>query len=243
MTNLEAKKHLARKLNIDYADISNNDVWTDTDLQVLIQLGVLKAWDYKLWPFTKKVMKATTIDTEYYDYPQKLMLGSIYKLTVAGKEYKKIIDEDYFKYFEDYPNAADRIFTEVETFIFVNQNAYTIGDEMDQFGKQYPIALSGDSDLLPFSPSSDNYEHSGNETIVQLGYAEALDSEKLKNPAQAEIERTKAYQTLGILWKPFAEQRALLQSKGRPMFNTPDYFGGIANDKSSINNGNFTYLN
>src|ERR1044072_117683 len=46
MTNQEAKQHLARKLNIDYSDIANNDLWTDTDLQTLLQLGIFKAWDY-----------------------------------------------------------------------------------------------------------------------------------------------------------------------------------------------------
>src|SRR5262249_54331481 len=159
----------------------------------------------------------------------------VYRLTVGGKEYKKIIDEDYYKFFEDYPDATDRIWTEIETFIFINQNAYTIGDELDLFGKKYPAAPSADGDLLPFSPTTDNYEHSGNEAIVQFAYAEALDSEKLKNPAQAEVERKKGYQTLDILWKPFADQRALLQSKGRSMFNTPDFFGGSAKSNSSNN--------
>lgn len=242
MTNLEAKQHLARKLGIDYSDIANNDLWTDTDLQVLIQLGVLKAWDYKPWPFTKKVKKATTISTEYYDQPSDLMNGSIYRLTIGGKEYKKLIDEDYFKWFEDNESATDRIWTEVESFIFVNQNAYTVGDEMCLFGKKFPITLSGDSDLLPFSPTADNYEHSGNEAIILLGYGEALDSEKMKNPAQAEIERKKAYQTLDVLWKPFAEQRALLQSKGRPMFEVNDFFGG-SGKRGSQYTGNFNYLN
>jgi hypothetical protein len=243
MTNLEAKTHLSRKLDIDYSDIANNDLFTETDLQVFIQLGVLKAWDFKPWPFTRKVKKATTIDTEYYDHPQDLMNGSIYRITVGGKEYKKIIDEDYFKFFEDFPGGADRIWSEVETYIFVNQGAYSVGEEMCLFGKKFPITLSGASDLLPFSPSTDNYEHSGNEAIVQLGYAEALDSEKLKNPAQAEIERKKAYQTLEILWKPFADSRALMQSKGRPMFNAPDFFGNGSGIRSSANIGNFNYLN
>jgi hypothetical protein len=243
MTNLEGKQHLARKLNIDYSDIANNDLFTETDLQVFIQQGVFKAWDYKPWPFTKKVKKATTVSTEYYDHPTDLMNGSIYRLTVGGKEYKKIIDEDYFKYFEDYSSATDRIWSEVETYIFINQNAYTVGDEFCLFGKKFPITLSATSDLLPFSPTTDNYEHSGNEAVVVLAYAEALASEKKKMYAEAEAERRKAYQTLDVLWKPFAESKALMQSKGRPMFNTPDFLGGPASAKSSAYNGNFDYLN
>lgn len=240
MTNLEAKQHLARKLDIDYSDIANNGLWSATDLQALIQLGILKAWDYKPWPFTQKVKKATSVSTEYYDHPTDIMNGSIYRLTMDGKEYKKLDPQSYFKRFEDDSSAQDRIWTEVETYIFVNQNAYTVGDEMCLFGKKFPATPSADGDLMPFSPTSDNYEHSGNEAIVYLAYAEALDSEKLKNPNQAEIERKKAYETLAILWKPFEEQKALMQSAGRPMFNVPNFFGKSRGSNEYI--GNFNYL-
>jgi hypothetical protein len=244
MTNLEAKQHLARKLDIDYSDIANNDLWNDTDLQVLIQLGVFKAWDFKPWPFTQLTETATSINTDYYDHPPKLMNWSIYLLKVGGYEFKKVLAEDYLKYKEDYPTGTLRIWAEIETYVFINKYAYTVGDTMDFYGKKFPTTLSATSDLLPFSPTSDNYEHSGNEAIVQLGYAEALDSEKMKNPAQAEIERKKAYQTLELLWKPFAEMKAHMQSQGRPMFNVPDFFGSGSNVKSSGQyTGNFNYLN
>ena len=241
MTNLEAKQSLSRKLNIDYSDISNNDLWSNTDLQALIQSAVLKSWDYKPWPFSQKVKKATSIDTEYYDHPTDIMNGSIYRLTMGGREYKKLDPQSYFKRFEDDSTATDRIWTEVETYIFVNQNAYTVGDEMCLFGKMFPISLSADGDLLPFSPTTDNYEHSGNEAIINLAYAEALDSEKLKNPNQAEVERKKGYETLGVLWKPFEENKALMQSVGRPMFDVPNFFGN-GGGKSSEYIGNFRYL-
>jgi hypothetical protein len=241
MTNLEAKQHLSRKLNLDYNDIANNDLFTDTDLQSFIQMGIFKAWDYKPWPFTQKVKKATSVSTEYYDHPTDIINGSIYRLTMGGEEYKKLDPQSYFKRFEDDSNAQNRIWTEVETYIFVNQNAYTVGDELCLFGKKFPTTLSGSSDLLPFSPTTDNFEHSGNEAIVLLAYGEALDSEKKKNPAQAEVERKKAYQILDVLWKPFAEQQALMQSAGRPMFEVPDFFGkGNKNDPAYI--GNFRYL-
>src|SRR5882724_6517900 len=203
MTNLEAKQHLARKLDINYSDISNNGLWTETDLQTLIQLGALKAWDFRPWPFTQKTKKATSnsdgVTNGYYDYPSDIMNGSIYLLKVGGKEYKKILMEDYQKFFEDNPTATDRLCSETETFIFINPRAYTVGDEICIFGKKFPTTVSSDGDLLPFSPTADNYEHSGNEAIVQLAYAEALDSEKKRNPSQAELERKKAYQTLDIL--------------------------------------------
>lgn len=244
MTNQEAKQHLARKLNIDYSDIANNDLFTDTDLQTYIQQGVFKAWDYHPWPFTQKVKKATSISTPYYDHPTDLMNGSIYLLTMGGKEFKKVIAEDYFKFFEDFSTATDRIWTELETYIFINQNAYTVGDEMCLFGKRFPVTLSNASDLLPFSPTTDNYEHSGNEAIVLLAYAEALSSEKKKMYSESEEERKKAYEILNVLWKPFADSKALLQSKGRAMFNVPDFFGSGSNvARDSAYTGNFNYLN
>ncbi len=73
-----------------------------------------------------------------------------------------------------------------------------------------------------------------------LGYAEALDSDKKKQPQQAEIERKKAYQTLDALWKPFADQKALMQSAGRPMFEVPDFLSQGKNSSQFI--GNFNYL-
>lgn len=241
MTNLEAKQHLARKLDINYSDIANNGLFTDSDLQAFIQMGIFKAWDYKPWPFTQKVKKATSVSTEYYDHPSDLMNGSIYRLTMGGKEYKKLDPQSYFKRFEDDSTSQDRIWTEVETYIFVNQNAYTVGDELCLFGKKFPATLSADADLMPFSPTTDNYEHSGNEAIVILAFSEALDSEKKNNPNQAEIERKKAYQSLDVLWQPFAEQKALMQSAGRPMFEVPDLFGnGSKNSPEYI--GNFRYL-
>lgn len=245
MTLTEAKQHLSRKLNIEYSDIANNDLWTDTDLGVLIQLGVQKAWDYKPWDFTEGSKTGTTTSdmatNGYADYPQDIKSGSVYLLRVNGKEYKKLLFQDYLKWLEDYPDATDRIWSEQKRFIFMNANAYTVGQTFDLFGKLMPPILSSGSDLLPFSPDTDNYEHSGNEAIVQFAYAEALDSEKLNKRAEAEIERKKAYDTLNVLWKPFGDARALLQSKNRPFFNVPDYFGN--NKNSSEYTGNFDYLN
>jgi len=243
MTLQEAKQHLARKLNIDYADIANNDLFTDTDLEEFIKLGVIKAWDYKPWDFTEGSKTAATVSdmlsSGYADYPTDFQSGSIYLLRIAGKEYKKLLFQDYLKFREDYPDSAERVWSEQKRFVFINPNAYGVGETMDMYGKLMPPIPANASDPLPFSPDSDNYEHSGNEAIVLLAYSEALASEKKRNPAQAEIERSKAYQILDFLWKPFSDARSLLQSKNRPFFNTPDFFGGgRAND--SI--GNFNYL-
>src|ERR1039457_1788856 len=97
----EAKYALARKLDINYDDIANNGLFTDADLAGYIQAGLIRAWDYKPWPFTQAVKTATTIaNTDYYDYPGDVMSGSIYLVKVGGKEYKKLLIEDYLRWFE-----------------------------------------------------------------------------------------------------------------------------------------------
>ncbi|HEX8196358.1 MAG TPA: hypothetical protein VF571_09235 [Pyrinomonadaceae bacterium] len=240
MTYDEAKQQLCdQKLNGTYSDIANNDLFTDTNLGDWIKSGVRKAWDYKPWDFTEGSKTTTTIDTEYYDYPVDFQSGSIHLLKINGKEYKKIAFQDYLKFQEDYPSATNRFYSEQKRFYFVNRNAYSVGETLDIYGKLMPPILSNASDLLPFSPDSDNYEHSGNEAIVLLAYSEALSSEKYKNQAQAEIERGKAYQMLDLIWEPMEAARSLLQSKNRPFMNVPNFFGNSA--AQSI--GNFDYLN
>lgn len=225
MTNLESKQALATKLNIDYSTISANEIVTDADLQRFINAGVLTAWDFKPWPFTKGTKTTISIDTEYYDHPSTLMQGSIYLLKMGGVEFDKKSIEDYLGYLENDPSGTDPIWAEHEGFIFANQNAYTVGDRMDLYGKKLAPTLSADADLLPFSPIADNSEYSGNGAIVQLAYAEALASKKFNDPQGAIAERTIAMNALLSLWKPFADSKALSQSKNRPMFDVPDYFG------------------
>lgn len=245
MTNLEARQHLARKLDLDYNDLANNDQFNDTDLQVFVQLGVSKAWDFKPWPFTQKAKTATTnnsgVTLGYYDHPSDVVQGSVFLLKVGGKEYKKLEFQDYLKYLEDDPTGKNRYWSEWASYIYINANAYSVGNTYDLYGKGFPITLSGSSDLLPFSPSTDNNEYSGNEAIVLFAYAEALASEKKKEYTQAETERKKAYAILDVLWQPFADRKALMQSAGRPMFNVPDFMGNGRNANDYI--GNFNYLN
>lgn len=239
MTYQEAKEHLSRKLNINYADIANNDLFSDTDLGEFIKLGLIKAWDYKPWDFTEGSKTAMTISTDYYDYPADFQSGSIYLLKIDGLEYRKLVFQDYLRFRNDYRTTTERIWSEQKRFIFVNPDSYSTDKVLDLYGKLMPPVLVNAADLLPFSPDSDNYEHSGNEAIVLLAYSEALSSEKKKNPQQGEIERGKAYQLLDILWKPFEDARSLLQTRNRPFFDVPDFFG--SNDSDSI--GNFRYLN
>lgn len=238
MTLLEAKKALARKLDIDYDDIANNGLFTDADLGDYVQAGTNKAWDYKPWTFKEGDRKATSIDDAYYDYPDEFEDESISRLTVAGKEYDKKLFGDYQKYFQDNPNATDRFWSEHLRFYFINQNAYTVGDEIVLLGTLRAPTLSAAADLLPFSYTSDNKENSGNRAIIQLAYAEALSSDKKKNPSQGALEEKRGYGMLDVIWAPMAARKSSEQSQDRPFFDVPDYFanGGRGNSRNKIGN-------
>ena len=244
MTNLEAKQALARKLNIDYSDIANNDLFSETDLQDFVNQGAMQAYDFRFWDFAEHsktaVLLAGDITNGYVAYPSDILPSSIYLLTVGGKEFDKKNFTSYKKYFIDDSAGTDKLWAEFKRMIFLNtNNEYVVaGATLDVYGKRGYRNMSADGDLLPFSPTSDNEEMSGNQACVLLAYAEALASEKKKNPTQSEIERKKAYEILGVIAKQLEAGRASEQIKNRPMFNVPNYFG--RNTNGSTDTGRFS---
>jgi hypothetical protein len=219
----EAKGDLARKLNIDYSDIANNDMFTDADLAEWINHAVLRAWDYKPWDFSEALATSTTTGSPIA-YPTTFVSSSIFLLRVNGKEYTKLAYKDYLKYLECYPSGTDRVWAEYKRSVYINGNAYTVGQTYEFYGKSKATQLSSSGDLMPFSPDTDNQEYSGNDAVVLLAYSEALSSEKKKNPSQGQIEEARAYRILDLLWKPFTESHANEQMRGRAMFDVPNYF-------------------
>lgn len=238
MIYLEAKKALARKLNIDYTDIANNDLFTDEDIGDFVNQGAMQAYDYEFWDFAEHSktaeLQAGDITNGYVAYPHDILPSSIYYITIAGKEYDKKSFQSYKKYFEKLPTATDRFWSEFKRLLFFNANACSAGQDIDIYGKRGFRALSGDNDLLPFSPDEDNEEYSGNQACILLAYAEALGSDKKKNPAQAKIERDKATAILDRLAGQLKQGRASEQSKNRPMFDVPNMFPSRSNGSSSI---------
>lgn len=240
MTNLEAKQSLARKLNIDYSDIANNDLFTDTDLQDFVNQGAMQAYDFRFWDFAEHSktaeLGAEDITKGYVAYPADILPSSVYLLTVGGQEFDKKNFTSYKKYLIDDPTGNEKYWAEFKRLIFLNtNNEYVVaGATLDVYGKRGFRALSEDTDLLPFSPTSDNEEMSGNQACILLAYAEALSSEKKKNPTQAEIERKKAYEILGVIAKQLEQGRASEHIKNRPMFNVPNYFGRNNNGATDI---------
>lgn len=231
MTLGEARLALCRKLEINYTDVSAglNDLFSSTDIDEFILTGVGKAWDFHKWPFTEGSKTYTPVTkAEYYPVPNNIVDHSIDFLMVNGEEYTKRSWQSYRKALALNSSTTEKIYTIRNGNLFINKNCYSAGDTIDVFGKLKMPAIdtTSSSSLLPFSPTEDNQQYSGNDAVIQLAYAEALASEKMKNPAQANSERQLAYQTLEILWKPFAAFLAQEQQNGRPLMEVPDLFPG-----------------
>lgn len=236
MTFQESKQALARKLDIDFADIALNDLFTDADLGDYIQAGIAKAWDRHPWAFTEGDWTTVTTSDGYNDYPSDCEDESIDRLYIGDEEYRKLHFPDYQKYLLENPDATDRIWSEHKRFYFYNVNADSVGSEVWFRGKKRASTLSASGDLLPFSPSTDNQENSGNRAIVGLAFAEALGSEKLKNYAQSEAEEKKAVAILDKVWAPAGARRSAEQSHDRPFFDTPDFFKQANGRDTNIGN-------
>jgi hypothetical protein len=237
MVNLEAKKALCRKLNINYADIANNDLFSEEDIQDFVNQGAMQAWDFDFWDFAEHSKTATldSVDVAngYVKYPTSILPSSIYYLSIDGKEYDKKNFTSFKKYFENQPTATDKFWSEFKRMIFFNGNACSEGDVIDIYGRIGFETLVDDNDLLPFSPDTDNDENGGNQACILLAYAEALGSDKKKNPSQAKVEYDKAIEILARLSGVLKQGRASEQIKNRPMFDVPDMFTQRSGQQSS----------
>ena len=249
MTFAEAKTYLANKLNITLADVTagSNPLFSTQDFTDYLNNALKRAWDYKPWTFTQKAYKFTVtsgmITAGYIDYPNDFEDKSVFLLMVNNVPWKgegagKRDFVDYQKWFSDYPTDTSKLWAEFDRFVFFNVNAVSAGQEGDVFGKLRAATLSADGDLLPFSPMSDNNENSGNQAIVLLAYADALASDKKKNPTQAIAIEKQAFALLDNVWKPMGERNAQDSPQNRPFFNTGDYFAGSRNPWNT-NIGNF----
>lgn len=247
MNYLEARQALAGKLDIDYASIAQNGLFSDDDLKSYIQIACLKVWDYKMWDFTEGaksyIMAAGDIANGYVDYPVDFQTGIAFNFVIGGQNCKPILFKDFLQWRTDFPTSKAYLYSQYKREVFFNPNLVAVSTVVDFYGKLRYQKLSNDADNLPFSPDTDNQEDSGNNIIVQLAFAEALDSEKKKNPAQATTERQAAYQLLDVIWKPVGESHGTEQSKNTAMFDVPDFFAGrngrVAGSGLNNNTGKF----
>lgn len=230
MTFLEAKQALAKMLNIDFADIANNDLYSEADLGELLHVGIHRAWEYRSWDFTEGAKRIVITDEDQnthqkLDYPSDMTNGTINTMILAGEEWKKVKYVDLRKELARNPDSKAHIWAEYGVHIFWNTNETQAGDEFEVFGKLKAPDAFEDDDHLPFNPDGSAYDYSGDHAIILLAYAEALSSDKEKNEKAGRLQEQRAFECLNMLWKPLQEQRMSEQSKNRPFLDVPDYFG------------------
>jgi hypothetical protein len=243
---VEAQQDLCRDLNINFTDVTagQNSLFSLDDIKAFVIAGAHQAWDYKPWTFTEKTytfsITSGIVTAGYVDYPSNFEDESAYRLEIEGvAEFTKKNFADYQKWFTDYPNDTSKIWSEHERFIFTNPNAISAGQTADITGKLRMPTPVNDTDLLPFSPTQDNNENSGNDAIVHLARAHALQSEKKKEYTQAVAVEKDALAMLDNVWKPMGERRAQQQSQNRSFFNTFDFFPNRRSTRGDTNIGNF----
>lgn len=240
MTFQEAQQALCRKLDISYADIAYNGLFTLSDIKEFVNTAARIAWDYKPWDFAEFAKTGTLSSTEitngYVAFPQDLNASSIQTIVVNGEVWKnKLTHADYLSFKEEDANSTEKVWAEWNNIIFFNVNAASAGQTIDVYGKQNFSERSADADLMPFSYQTDSQGNSGNDAIIDLAFAEALESDKKKDPTKAQAVRAKAIGLLEALYKTLSAGRTKEQNPYTPMFEVPDFFGsGVATDSGKF---------
>ena len=241
MTLLEAKKQLCNKLNISYANLGagTDDLFSWDGINDWINLACLEAWDYHDWIFKESAKTTTTVASqEYYDYPPEFISDSIFLLRVADSNalletYKKIRYLDFMKYREDSPTGVEKYWSDHRRWYFVNPKAFSdaASRSIEVWGMLRFTELAASTTPMPFSPDTEGNENSGNNAIVNLAYAMALDSEKKNQPQKAQAIRAEAYNTFKILADREKEAQADYEVVGTTFFRHMPLFDAGGNKK------------
>lgn len=244
----DAEKALCSELNLDWNDIDagTNTLFTMNDIDGYINSAAKRAWDYKPWTFTEGVVTliAPSPTVASYDYPETFEDESIFLVIVndvawMGPGNGKRNFAEYMKWFSDYPTDTSLVYTEFARQYYLNQNAYSAGQSYSLYGKLRCSTLVESTDLLPFSPDTDNDENSGNHAIVLLAYADALASDKKQNTPGAKDQEARGMMLLDAVWEPMGERKAQKAAQHQPFFNGQNLFPDRHSTRFDTNIGNF----
>jgi len=214
------------KLNLDWGDISNNDLFSQAELVRWLQSSYEEAAARHSWPFFEGRLEITS-SGEKYDYPTNVKSDSLRYLTVNDKRYEKLLFEDYLKYKEDYPSGSEKIFSDRNRVIYINYLAEDFGGSIALYAQ---VHVSGSVASTTSSTVFTAAEPEADEAIVQLAFSKALGSEKMKNPNQASKERSEAFEVLDGIWERIKEKAHTYQTKDTPMFKRMNVLGGGLED-------------
>jgi hypothetical protein len=244
----EAEIALCSELNTSIADVlaGTNQLFSQADIDGFINNALKRAWDYKPWTFTEGFVTLTAPNptTASYAYPatfedESLFLVVVNNVAWMGYGNGKRNFAEYTKWFSDYPTDISLLYTEYARKYYLNQNAYSAGQSYSLYGKLRATTLVNSTDLLPFSPSTDNEENSGNHAIILLAYAEALASDKKGNAAGGKDQEARGILLLDNVWKPMGERKAQKSPQNTPFFNTQDMFNSRRSSRWNTPPGNF----
>lgn len=227
-------EELASRLGIDWSDIGNNDLFSETELVRWLSLAKDEAAARHEWPFTEGREEITSASsTEEYDYPTNMKTDSLRYLTVNGKRYQKLLFEDYLKYKEDYGDGAKKFYSDRNRILYINYLADDFGNSIVCYG-QVEVAgtISSASTTSVFTMA----EPEADESIIELAYAKALNSDKMKNPTKARVVRIEALARLDAIWKRILDRQHTYQTQDSPMFKRLNVLEGDTED--SIRNPN-----
>lgn len=224
-------EELCSRLNIDWSDIENNDLFSETELARWLTSAKDEAVARHSWPMTEIKREITSVSgQEEYDYPTDLKSDSIRYLTVNDKRYQKLLFEDYLRYREDYSSGSKKFFSDRARIIYVNYLADDFGNSIVVYGQ---VEVTGSVDSATTTSVFTIAEPEGDEAIIKLAYSRALASEKMKNPAKARIERMEAFEILDDIWQRISEKQHTYQTEDRPMFKRMNVLeGGLWGDSA-----------
>lgn len=221
----DQQEELCSRINIDFDDIANNDLFSLVEVKRWINLAKNEAVARHPWPFAVTEVKSTATavaNTNEVSYPIGMKSNSIRYLTVGGERYQKVIYEDFLKYLEDYEDGEEKIFSDFARNIHLNSNAFDGGERINIYGEAIVSDMTGTSETTPFAAA----ESEGDEAIIKLAYSKALGSEKMKNPTKARKERIEALEMLDGIWKRISGKKHTYQTKDTPLFKRFDVLKG-----------------
>lgn len=232
---LTAKKQLANdRLDLNWDKLDQNDRWSQEDMAEHINRATKSVWDMHDWDFTEGQHTGTISNTQtqkgYLQYPDYMITGSAKMVFVDDTELKKVRYHDFVRAEKSDGDDYD-IWAENQQNIYLFGEHLTQGKSVEIYGKNGYQKMTEDDELLPFS-HTDELEASGNSLIVDLAYANALASDKLRRYEAANNEQQKALQGIEGLWDSYADDRAAEKTASQRL-NVPDYFDQNAGRRES----------
>lgn len=227
-------EELCSKLKIDWSDVSNNDLFTESQLTNWLTIARDLAVARWPWPFTEGRREFTTASgTEKYEYQTDMKTDGIRYLTVNGKRYQKVLFDDYMNYREDYDTGSEKIYTDYNRTIYINYLASGFANSIVAYAQ---VGITGAVSSAVSTTVFTMAEPEGDDAIVKLAYSMALGSDKKKRPNEAVKERSEAIQILDSIWKRISDDQFSYQTHDRPMWGSFDVLNGGNN---SINRNQF----